>query len=226
MATYFDKITQTNSSEQTEEVSQPETTKENKQSIHTSQIKLVTQELIKTGVIDSQHKSKYQICLHNSQEINSILAPLDLQMRIDDVRGLAFILVNKTHQELSDDEWRHPLVRKRRLNLEQSLMVAILRKHYLASEQEAGIGNINVIVHLDDLLHQLNQFLQASGSDMTDNKRLRNLLEQLKSYNIVSDIDESEKVKIYPLIVHLLNPENLMSLIGTLKEKLSEDNAS
>lgn len=61
---------------------------------------------------------------------------------------------------------------------------------------------------------------------MTDNKRLRNLLEQLKSYNIVSDIDESEKVKIYPLIVHLLNPENLMSLIGTLKEKLSEDNAS
>ncbi len=188
------------------------------------QIKIVTQELIKFGLLEASHKSKqYQICLHNQEVINHILAPLDLQLKVDDTRGLAFLNIIHQDELEHNDAWQHPLVRRQRMNLEQSLMVAILRQHYLAHEQDAGTGALNAIAHLDDLLPQLNQFLGASGSDERDEKRLRNLLEQLRSYALVSEIDDNDKVTIRPLIAHLNNPEHLQGLIAELKQHLKTE---
>ncbi len=187
--------------------------------------KTVTQELIKFGLIEASHKSKhYQTCLHNQEVINGILAPLDLQLKVDDTRGLAFLTITNLDELEHNDAWQHPLVRRQRMNLEQSLMVAILRQHYLAHEQDAGTGALNAIAHLDDLLPQLNQFLGASGSDERDEKRLRNLLDQLKSYALVSEIDDNDKVVIRPLIAHLNNPEHLQGLIAELKQHLKKQN--
>ncbi len=101
-------------------------------------------------------------------------------------------------------------------------MVAILRQHFIAHELDAGVGDQKAIVHLDDLLPELNQFLGASGSDERDDKRLRNLLEQLKSYALVSDIDENDKISIRPLIAHVANPENLQNLIAVLKQHIQD----
>lgn len=148
--------------------------------------------------------------------------PLDLQLQIDDIRGLAFLVVARVNEEEHRDDWRHPLLRRQRMNLEQSLMVAILRQHFIAHELEAGEGDQKAVVHLDDLLPELNQFLGASGSDERDDKRLRNLLEQLKTYALVSEIDENDKIRIRPLIAHVANPENLKNLITVLKQHLQE----
>jgi hypothetical protein len=184
-------------------------------------IKIVTQELIKFGLLEASNKSRqYQTCLHHQETINTILAPLDLQLKIDDTRGLAFLIIPLKDELEHNDAWQHPLVRRQRMNLEQSLMVAILRQHYLAHEQDAGTGALKAIAHLDDLLPQLNQFLGASGSDERDEKRLRNLLDQLKSYALVSEVDDNDKIIIRPLIAHLNNPEHLQGLIAELKQRL------
>lgn len=187
------------------------------------QLKAVTQELIKSGILEKVHKPNYyQICLANRADITRILAPLDLQLEIDDIRGLVFLRVVVDEEQQGDDSWSHLLVRRQRMNLEQSLMVAICRQHFVAHELEAGVGDRKAIVHLDDLLPQLNQFLGASGSDERDDKRLRQLLDQLRSYGLVSEIDDYDKVIIRPLIAHVANPDNLKNLIAALKKHLQE----
>jgi len=150
------------------------------------------------------------------------LSALDLTLEIDDIRGLVFLKVVVDIEQQNDDSWSHPLVRRQRMNLEQSLMVAICRQHFVAHELEAGVGDQRAIVHLDDLLPQLNQFLGASGSDERDDKRLRQLLDQLKTYGLVSDIDDNDKVIIRPLIAHVANPDNLKNLIAALKKHIQE----
>lgn len=197
--------------------------------IYDQALKSAAQELIKYGVLEASNKPNlYNTCIQRVSEIDTILSPLDLKMQIDDVRGLAFLLVNT--DDLDDetepkDEWQHPLVRRQRMNLEQSLMVAILRQHFVAHELDAGVGDHRAIVHLDELLPQLNQFLGATGSDVKEDKRLRLLLEQLKNYGLVSEVDENEKITIKPLIAHLANPENLKSLIAAL-EKYQKEQAT
>ncbi|VAW55800.1 FIG039767: hypothetical protein [hydrothermal vent metagenome] len=212
-----------------------ETDNENLVPGYDQQTKRVAQELIKTGIVEMVNKPNYyQHCLHHKMAIEQILSPLDLKLGIDDVRGLVFVLVgdkckqgqgdepaNEPIDELMDD-WQHPLVRRQRMNLEQSLLLAILRQHFVAHEMEAGVGDQKALVFLDDLLPQLNQFLGATGSDEKENKRLRQLLDQLKSYGLVSDIDDNERVTIRPLIAHVANPENLKNLIAALKKHIKE----
>lgn len=184
--------------------------------------KKVTQELLRHGILESSNKTHlYQYCVLNRQEINRILSPLDVQLEIDDVRGLAFLKVLKDDEELVDDEWKHPLIHKQRMNLEQSLMVAICRQHFVAHELESGVGFQKAQVHLDDLLPELNQFLGASGSDERDERRLRQLLDQLKTYSLVSAVDDNDRVTIRPLIAHVANPDNLKGLIMALQQHLA-----
>ncbi len=208
---------------------------ENTPSYYDRQIKLVTQELIKYGVLEMVSKPNYyQLCLRHKNLIEQILLPLDLKLGIDDIRGLAFVLVgdeyrqeqdSEQHNDHPQDDWQHPLVRRQRMNLEQSLLVAILRQQFVAHELEAGVGDQKAVVFLDDLLPQLNQFLGATGSDERDNKRLRQLLEQLKAYGLVSEVDDNERIIIRPLIAHVANPENLKNLIAALKQHISEQQA-
>lgn len=185
-----------------------------------SQLKQVAQELIRYGIVEMATKPKhYQSCLLNKAAIESILAALDLQLEIDDIRGIAFLKVLLSAEQQQDEAWSHPLLRRQRMNLEQSLMVAICRQAFSEHELEAGVGEQNARVHLDDLLPNLNQFLGASGSDERDEKRLRQLLEQLKSYGLVSEIDAHNQVTIRPLIAHVANPENLKNLIIALRHQ-------
>ena len=101
-------------------------------------------------------------------------------------------------------------------------MVAILRKHFVAHELEAGIGDNDAVIHLDELLPELNAYLGELGSEMRADKRLRNLLEQLKNYGVVTDVNEHEQVMIRPLIAHVANPENLKNLIEAIKRKANQ----
>ena len=180
------------------------------------QIKEAAQELIKNGIIEASNKSTlYQVSISNHAAINHVLEPFDLKMKVDDIRGLSYVTVeNQTPIENGDDEWTHPLVRKQRLNLEQSLLIAILRKHFIAHELEAGVGDSAAAIHLDDILPELNSYLGELGSEMREDKRLRNLLEQLKNYGLVTEINQHDQITIRPLIAHVANPENLKSLLA------------
>jgi hypothetical protein len=183
------------------------------------------QELLKSGVLEAVRKPNlYRTAVVEAAAIAAILAPLDLDMGLDEIRGLAFVRVIDGYDDGDREQWSHPLVRRQRLNLEQSLLVAILRRFYVAHEIDAGIGNEAAIVHLDQLLPELNHFLGETGSDRQDDKRLRLLLEQLRGHGLVSEADANEQLRVRPLIVHVANPANLQALLAVLGREAEAQN--
>lgn len=176
-------------------------------------------ELLKHGAIESSRApNTYRVLATRFVQLRAILEPLGLSMALDEVRGLAFLYVPHPDEQATEgDEWAHPLVRRQRLNLEQSLLVAILRQQFIVSEQQKGIGH-ETITHIDEILPQLQIYLGELGSEALEDKRLRTLLEQLRGYGLVSALDEHDRFTILPLIVHLANPESLQALISHLKE--------
>lgn len=226
MSNIFDDITGAGaehpSGDEADEDTTGATTPNEAATAHTSrEIKGAAQELLKFGLLEADRKPNlYRTVTTYHARINDILEPLDLHLQVDDVRGLAFVTVagnvfgsaNET-AEGTEDDWSHPLVRRQRLTLEQSLLVAILRQMYLAYEQEAGVGASGAVVSLDELWSSLQLYVGSSGSDARDEKRLRNLLEALRTHGIVSEIDEKNQVSIRPIITHLANPESLHALL-------------
>ena len=125
----------------------------------------------------------------------------------------------------SDDAWGHPLVRRQRLTLEQSLLVAILRQAFVIHEQESGVGQSVAKIAVDDLLPQFMTYFGDSGSDAKNETRLLNLLEQLKPYGFVSEVDKKQELTIRPLIAYLANPESLAALLSVLKANAQSTHA-
>lgn len=165
-----------------------------------------------------------------------MLEPLDFRLSLDSVRGLAILVAERNkgndasgHDQNDDTDWRHPLVRKQRLTLQHSLLIAILRQHYIAHEQEHGIETKPAIVDLDEIQPSLDIYLGDSGSASRDRERLRQLLENLRSHQLVSAIDADERVTIRPLITHLASPTTLTTLLAhyqTLAETSDAPNQS
>lgn len=183
-------------------------------------IKDATLELLKYGLLESSTKPNlYRTAMTHSAAVNQVLEPLDLALKIDDIRAIAYLVVAQTATEQTDDEWSHPLVRRQRLNLEQSLLIAILRQLFVAHEQEAGLGATAALVALEDVLPRLQTYLGTLGSDTLEQKRLRNLLDQLKGYGLVSEIDTHDQFTIRPIIAHLANPESLANLLHAFREE-------
>jgi len=181
------------------------------------------QELLKHGLLEESLKPNlYRITISHVQEILDILEPLDLAIGIDDIRGLVFVTVRQS-EAAEQDDWAHPLVRRQRLNLEQSLLVAILRQQFIVYEQEAGAGAGEALVAIDELIPQLQIYLGDLGSDAKERTRVIALLDQLKGHGLVSAIDSHDRVNIRPIIAHLANPENLQALLHWLREQASAE---
>ena len=197
-----------------------------------SALKTAVQDLLKFGVLEAERKPNlYQLILTHHEQINRILEPLDLRLKVDAVRGMAFLLVAQgfvAENALADvdDEWSHPLVRRQRFTLEQSLLVAILRQLFVLHEQESGIGASAALVHLDDLLPHVQLYLGDLGSDVREQKRLRNLLDNLKSHGLVSDVDEKDQFTIRPIITHLADPQSLQNLLVHFRQLASQSKES
>ena len=84
-------------------------------------------------------------------------------------------------------------------------------------EQDAGVGHTKAVVAVDELLPQFLTYFPDSGSDQKNESRLLSLLDQLKTYGIVSEVDKQEQVTIRPMVAHLANPESLGNLLHVLK---------
>lgn len=184
-------------------------------------VKQVCQELLKFGFIDERNKSNlFRIAVTQRVAILSVLEPLDLDLKVDEFRGIAFlIVVSPTITELEEgDAWGHPLVRRQRLTLEQSLVVAMLRQAFIKHEQEAGVGaEVPARMVVDELITQYILFFGDLGSDAKNMSRLSSVLDQLKTYGVVSEVDRNEEVVIRPLIAHLANPDSLAELLKVMK---------
>ncbi|PCK08402.1 MAG: hypothetical protein COA42_09360 [Alteromonadaceae bacterium] len=185
-----------------------------------------SQELLRFGLLEESHKPNlYRIAQTHLDALNTILEPLDFVAHSDDIRGLVFLKVRKSDTD-GDllDEWKHPLVRKQRLTLEQSLLTAILRQYFIAHEQEAGTGAVQAMVAVEELIPQLQVYFGDTGSEAKERTRALQLLDQLKGHGLVSAPDAHERVTIRPMITHLANPENLKALLEQLKARAAINN--
>jgi hypothetical protein len=189
-------------------------------------VKSAVQELLKQGSIDEATRAEvFRHLMVHQTAIQAVLEPLDLTLRLDTHRGIAFLSVaNATSDATSneagaDDAWSHPLVRRQRLTLEQTLLIAILRQAFVIHEQEVGVGLSPAKIAVDDLLPQFLTYVGDSGSDNKNESRLLSLLDQLKSYGVVSEVDKQHDVIIRPLIAHMANPESLSALLQMLQKQ-------
>lgn len=184
-----------------------------------AEVKTLAQELLKNGVIESATRAvDFNAVLRLRKQIEAVLEPLDLRIDLDEIRGLAVLGVAESVSSTPDETWNHPLVRRQRLTLEQSLLVAILRQQHVVQELESGIGIRDVRVSVDELLSLLHVYLPDTGSDAKNRQRLLTLLDQLKPHGIVSEPDSRGEVIIRPLITRLANPETLAALLSHYRE--------
>lgn len=190
------------------------------------QIREVAKELTRYGLLEASRKPNlYRVLQNQHQQVAAILEPLDLAVTIDDVRGIAFITVRVDDNDLNEfdendpEDWSHPLVRRQRLTLEQSLLVAILRQHFVVHEQEAGVGADDLRVAVDELIPEFQIYLGDPGSEAKERSRMLTLLDQLKAHGLVSEPDAHERVAVRPIIAHLASPENLQHLLVWLRER-------
>lgn len=194
-------------------------------------VRQALQFLLAHGWLDSAAKPKlFSLIAAQTTLLDALLEPLDLRVVVDDVRGLAFLAVVPDYagddtDESEQDDWTHPLMKRQRLTLEQSLLLALLRREFLQREQESGVGAV-VRVTVDSLLPQLETYLGATGSDMQERKRLGQLLENLRTHGMVTEVDAQDCITIRPMIVHLLNPENLQTLLLRLREVAEQGGAA
>ena len=193
-------------------------------------VRQALQFLLAHGWLESATKPKlFHLIAAQTTLLDALLEPLDLRVVVDDVRGLAFLAVVPDYagddtDESEQDDWTHPLMKRQRLTLEQSLLLALLRREFLQREQESGTGAA-VRITVDSLLPQLETYLGATGSDMQERKRLGQLLENLRTHGMVSDVDAQDCITIRPMIVHLLNPENLQTLLLRLRAVAEQGSA-
>jgi hypothetical protein len=186
-------------------------------------VKEATQELLRHGHIDETRKAAlFQKAMIHSAAIGAALEPLDLSLQLDEHRGVAFLAVRNIEDGEQGQEWSHPLVRRQRLTLEQSLVVAILRQVFIAHEQESGVGEGAARIAVEDLLPQFLTYFEDSGSDAKNESRLMNILDQLKTHGIVSEVDKKQEVTIRPLIAHLADPASLTMLLKSLQDKADQ----
>ena len=190
-------------------------------------VKQAVQELLRLGVLYAEAKPNlYQVLLSERDRVVAILEPLDLALRIDEVRAMAILVVapailvddgaggaEASTEGPAADEWQHPLVRRQRLTLAQSLLLALLRRRYVEHEKTAGGSGAPPQVPVDDLVPELQTYLGDGGSDSSNESRLRRLLEQLREHGIVSAVDDDDQVTIRPLICHVADPTSLQLLL-------------
>ena len=194
-------------------------------------VRQALQFLLAHGWLESAAKPKlFHLIAAQTALFDTLLEPLDLRVVVDDVRGLAFLAVVPDYagddtDESEQDDWTHPLMKRQRLPLDQSLLLALLRREFLQREQESGTGTA-VRVTVDSLLPQLETYLGAMGSDMQERKRLTQLLENLRTHGMVTEVDAQDCITIRPMIVHLLNPENLQTLLLRLREVAEQGSAA
>ena len=181
-------------------------------------LKDVVQNLLSLGLLEESSKRHlYKTAITYLNDLNRILEPLDFYAQADEVRGLVFLRIMTLPEDDNDKAWSHPLVRRQRLTLEQSLLVAILRQYFVNYEQEQGIGAEGALVAVDELIPQLQLYLGDSGSESKERARMMTLLDQLRSHGLVSAPDAHDRVTIRPIIAHWANPENLQALLHQIK---------
>ena len=170
-------------------------------------------ELLRQGVVfaDTRRLVFNAIRTHHAV-IADHLADMQLRVLIDEPAGLALLLSARPNGIDEDDDETASLISRRTLAVYDTLLLIVLRKHFLDRETA---GDVRIRIDVAQIEALMMPFLPLSGSTRSDRKKLNGAIEGMKKRKILNAVrGEDERIEISPVIRYVVNVEYLEHLLG------------
>jgi hypothetical protein len=170
-------------------------------------------ELLRQGVVfaDTRRLVFDAIRTHRAV-IADHLADMQLRVLIDEPEGLALLLSARPNGIDEEDDETASLISRRTLTVYDTLLLIILRKHFLDRETA---GDMRIRIDVAQIEALMTPFLPLSGSTRSDRKKLNGAIEGMKKRKILNAVrGEGERIEISPVIRYVVNVEYLEHLLG------------
>lgn len=183
-------------------------------------------ELMRQGVVVAESRRLVfdALCAHRTL-IADHLADMYLRVLIDESAGLALLLNAQSGGNDDDDEEEAAaaLISRRTLTVYDTLLLIVLRKHFLDRETA---GDIRIRVDVAQIEALLMPFLPLTGSTSSDRKKLNGAVEGMKRRKILNAVrGEDERVEISFVIRYVVNAEYLEHLLEEYRRLAEEARA-
>jgi hypothetical protein len=152
-------------------------------------------ELMRLGVVVAESRRLVfdALCAHRTL-IADHLADMYLRMLIDAAAGLALLLDARSTGGDDGEEDQAALISRRTLTVYDTLLLIVLRKHFLDRETA---GDIRIRIDMAQIEALLMPFLPLTGSTSSDRKKLNGALDGMKRRKILNAVrGEDERVEI------------------------------
>ena len=180
-------------------------------------------ELMRQGVVAAEFRRLVfdALCAHRIL-IADHLADMNLRLLIDEPAGLALLLNAQPDGNDEDDDFAS-LISRRTLTVYDTLLLIVLRKHFLDRETA---GDIRIRIDMAQIEALLMPFLPLTGSTSSDRKRLNGAVEGMKRRRILNAVrGEDERVEIAAVIRYVVNAEYLEHLLKEYRRLAEEAGA-
>ena len=181
-------------------------------------------ELMRQGVVVAESRRLVfdALCAHRTL-IADHLADMYLRVLIDESAGLALLLNEQSGGNDDEEEDAAALISRRTLTVYDTLLLIVLRKHFLDRETA---GDIRIRIDVAQIEALLMPFLPLTGSTSSDRKKLNGAVEGMKRRKILNSVrGEDERVEISPVIRYVVNAEYLEHLLEEYRRLAEEARA-
>lgn len=181
-------------------------------------------ELMRQGVVVAESRRLIfdALCAHRTL-IADHLADMYLRMLIDEPAGLALLLNAQPGGSDDDEEDGAALISRRTLTVYDTLLLIVLRKHFLDRETA---GDIRIRIDMAQIEALLMPFLPLTGSTSSDRKKLNGAVDGMKRRKILNAVrGEDERVEISPVMRYVVNAEYLEHLLEEYRRLAEEARA-
>lgn len=181
-------------------------------------------ELMRQGVVVAESRRLVFDALRAHRAIIADhLADMYLRLLIDESAGLALLLNAQSGGDDDDDEDVAALISRRTLTVYDTLLLIVLRKHFLDRETA---GDVRIRIDMAQIEALLTPFLPLTGSTSSDRKKLNGAVESMKRRRILNAVrGEDERVEISPVIRYVVNAEYLEHLLDEYRRLAEEARA-
>lgn len=169
-------------------------------------------ELMRQGVVVAESRRLVfdALCAHRTL-LADHLADMYLRVLIDESAGFALLLNAQSGGNDDEEEDAAALISRRTLTVYDTLLLIVLRKHFLDRETA---GDIRIRIDVAQIEALLMPFLPLTGSMSSDRKKLNGAVEGMKRRKILNAVrGEDERVEISPVIRYVVNAEYLEHLL-------------
>lgn len=181
-------------------------------------------ELMRQGVVVAESRRLVfdALCAHRTL-IADHLADMYLRVLIDESAGLALLLNAQSGGNDDEEEDAAALISRRTLSVYDTLLLIVLRKHFIDRETA---GDIRIRIDVAQIEALLMPFLPLTGSTSGDRKKLNGAVDGMKRRKILNAVrGEDERVEISPVIRYVVNAEYLEHLLEEYRRLAEEARA-